>query len=418
MPPASDDRGGSAITRSVVVIFVAAGLLDATALFNTPTFGFGVYMAADLITLALLVTVAFAGDRKPPGIPSDILAACAVCIGVLWLVILAQVWNQIGIENTLFSQATLRTILIGHFLIGAMLLSMVERWRGFRTAVTWILFFYLSYGIYDIAAQFMGIPRFLEPLRNNVSLAVSVQQGAQGWIQLPRLSSLAAEPSHTLMHVALAFFLFMHLRGKARLFWLVLALAFTVGTFSRALWISMLGSGAIAFAFRILAGRSTLRFSRTAAIAAGFMLPVLALLVPIVGTPGENADLSVLERFDSSRSALWMFIQNPFLGVGFQGWQGHFFSFNGALAGGASALNQIHNGFAVYLAGLGLAGAVFIFLPSLLVATSDRLTPAAKGWWLGICSLSAVGGDYLAMPSTWTVLAVVLSMPVLADETG
>lgn len=393
------------------VLVLICGLLDATAVVSTATFGIGVYIVADAIAVTILIARAVILPNPVEGIPRRHLTAGAACIGLIWLLTIIQVWKQVGTASTLFTQASLRTILIGHFLVCSTIIVTADKAKLLRTTLACGLALYLAYGLYDMAAQLLGYPRFLSFLRNNASFFISTEEGAQGWIQLPRLSSLAAEPSHTLIHVSLALFVFMYMRGLSRILGVMLAITFALGTFSRTLWMTILGASIVTLGIRTLhrfERNSGAPYSRAAVFIAALCLPVIVITVPLLPSIGETGDLSFMERLDTSRTALWLFLDNPLLGVGFQGWQGQYFFFSDKLIGPAHGLSQVHNGFAVYLAAMGIAGLTIVYAPLLLLVSSEHLSPPAKGWWISTYCLSALGGDYIAMPSTWTALAVAL----------
>jgi len=401
-----------AVLRAVLALVLVCGLLDATAAFNTASFGVGVYIVASAYGAFLLIARAWTAPYAVDSLRSDLLKPAVLSIVLLWTFALLQIWHQRGEPLTLFTQTVLRTILLGHLIICLTLIRSVNDPAFVNRVVIWFLGIYITYGLYDFGAQILGWPRFLDVLRNSQSVAIADAVGAQGWIKLPRLSSLSAEPSHTVMPVALAFFMFTQLKGWPRRVLLTFVIMFCVGTFARTLWIAMLGAAMMSATLWVLSRfRAPLASKLTGIgiVAAAILLPVIVGIAPFVALSGDVADLSTVERFDSARTAILLFFDHPLLGLGFYGWDGKAMQFSYLMSGPASSFKVVHNGFAVYLVSLGIIGIVLVYMPSLLIVRARGLSPAQKGWWIGAYSLALLGGDYLALPSTWTMIAVVVT---------
>jgi hypothetical protein len=268
----------------------------------------------------------------------------------------------------------------------------------------------MAYGLYDFFAQILELPRFLDWLRNKSSFNITRAQGAQGWIGLPRIMSLAAEPSHTLMPIALTFFVASRLQGWQRIGLLSLAVLFTLGTFSRSCWIAYLGGAAAAAAASVLnkwdgdpRNSERLNYSMIA------LLPVIVLCTPFFTSDHSWSDTSFIERTDSSRAGVWLFLEEPLLGVGYFGWQGQTSRFSSLLMGLPDNISSLHNGVAVNLAAFGIGGAAIVLLPLVLVARARGLSVAEKSWWIAVTALGMLGGDYLSLPSTWTAIGIAIT---------
>lgn len=397
----------------LVPLAAVGGMLDATAIANVGSFGLGIFLATGGLAGAFLLLSLALDPHTRIAVPRLLVAATLTTLAVIWLATTVQLATGVGRIEVMLTQCMLRTLLIGNFAVCVLLFRLPGAPRILEQAVLVLLAVFLLYGLYDLIAQVFGLPRFLNALRNNSSLGISQYQGAQGWIQLPRLSSLAAEPSHTVMHLALAFAIATRLRGKLRWILLLLALAFAVGTFARTVWLVLVGAGAAAFGIWLL---ETLRDELPRASvnialgAAAVALPFAAAAVPLLTTLPPDADLSLSERLDSSRTALRFFFDYPLTGVGFQGWAGQFYQFTPELAGTFESLFFIHNGVAAYLGALGIVGAIVIYFPVVLILWADNLSNPAKGWWLTVFTLFNLGGDYFAFASTWTTLAIILSL--------
>jgi hypothetical protein len=266
------------------------------------------------------------------------------------------------------------------------------------------------YGLFDFVAQVLHLPRFLNFLRNSESFAITQSVGDQGWLRLPRIMGLAAEPAHTMLPLALAMFVFFRLGGWKRALLLSLSVLFCVATFARSVWIAIAGAALLAFAFRMLEMMCRWRAREVgsgALAAVALVLPLAMFVLPVVLPIAADADLSVLKRMDSSRAGFQLFMDNPVAGVGFEGWVGYPFGFGDDMQA-TSLIFFVLNGVAIYLAALGVLGLLVVYLPLVLVVTARGLTLAEKGWWTGVVGLSHFGGDYLVFASFWTSIAVVV----------
>lgn len=399
-----------AVLRYFFPLVVAAGLLDATAILNTGSFGIGVYIpASGLAGLLMLIIAVRHAPLETYLTPTEFFVVALAFLGI-WTSASSQLWQSIGSPPIILTQSMLRTMLLGQMLVMLLLCRMIDDSAYVERVTLAFLSLFLLYGLYDFAAQVLGWPRFLNFLRNNESFFVSQQTGEQGWIRLPRLSSLAPEPSLTTFHVALSYFLASRMQRWRRSFYLVVT-AFLIGTFARSLWVVVLAGAGGALGMALLRRAAPGLPRRTSILTLGLaacLLPAIATFAPLFTVPAVDADPSVVERIDSSASALRLFFEHPLTGVGYQGWSGSYFRFSDVLYGSIRALNQVHNGYSAQLAALGVIGAVIIYLPSLLVLSASNLSSVEKGWWLAGFSASALGGDFLSAPSTWTVLALVL----------
>lgn len=408
----TEARGASFIVAALLV----GGLLDATVVTNTAEFGVGVYIAVGVIAIFFLARQVLLRGRSA-SLPPVPFIAILICVALLWLIVSLQVWSSLGSTSALLRQTALRTILLGHFLLCALFFAYSEKSPLARRALLIFLCVFVGYGLYDFVAQILSLPRFLDALRNSQSVAITQTVGPQGWIRLPRLASLAAEPSHTLMPLAMTFFAAAHLRGWRRMALMSAALLFALGTFSRTVWIALAAGAGLAVGVGV-----TMRLWRNARlgnallVGAALCLPLAVLMVPSFVQPGIGSDSSVVERLDSSRVGFWLFLSSPLLGHGFQGWEGLTYQFAGSLTGSATGLTYVHNGMAVYLASLGISGLVLIYTPLVCLLTTPSLGFAAKGWWIGAYSLALFGGDYLGLPSTWTVVAIACSGVIRGHE--
>jgi O-antigen ligase len=345
-------------------------------------------------------------------VPRDAIAAGLLFVAIIWLLAILQVWFEPSDPFRLFTQTTLRTLLVGHFLLCLALLSDIQDERFVLTCLAWIVFIYISYGIYDFVAQIFKYPRFLNALRNNHTFSINQGFGVQGWIFLPRLSSLAAEPSHTAVPAILALYIAARLGGWKRVVLLGLTLLFCVGTFARTIWIAVLGA---AGAWIVTAALSRLgadgrRAATAFVVVMAIALPLSVLAVPLLLPVAADADASILDRFDSSRAGVLLFQAHPIIGIGFHGWDSHpIYAVTDRVASSTGYLSNILNGIASYLAALGLVGLVIVYVPIWLILRAGSLHAVEKAWWIGAYSLVLLGGDYLALASTWTVLAVAIS---------
>lgn len=401
--------------RPLCALVLCCGLLDATSILNTDTFGIGVFIVASGIAGISIAISATPDVRGTATLKYAHLAACIIYLVILWLMVCVQVAMQVQAGDRLFTQTMLRTLVVGHFIVCLTILKLVDDREYVKSVLFWFLLIYLTYGIYDFAAQILHYPRVLDFLRNNTSFSINRQSGSQGWISLPRLSSLAAEPSMTTMQVALSAYVSLQFKGARRFLLMALCVLFVIGTFARSVWITILGSALLAAAMSLLQRRSKrtgLDFTKLALLLLAVCLPIIVMTSYYVLNPGSTADLSELIRVESSRAGIDMFLQHPFVGVGFEGWRGSTASFPGHVFGSLQTITQINNGFSVYLASLGFLGICAIYTPLFLILTQPRLSVSAAAWWVGIYCLSALNTDFITVASTWTALAVMMTLPI------
>ena len=401
--------------RLLCALVLCCGLLDATSVFNTETFGIGVFIVVSGFAGLSIVISARPDLRAAAALKYTHLSACIIYLAILWLIVFVQMTMQVQAGDRLFTQTMLRTLVVGHFIVCLTVLKLVDDREYVKAVLFWFLLIYLAYGIYDFAAQILHYPRFLDFLRNNTSFDISRQTGSQGWISLPRLSSLAAEPSMTTMPVALSAYLALQFKGARKVLLLTLCTLFVIGTFARSVWITMLASALLAAAMSLLkrwTAKTGLDLTRVVSLLLAILLPLIVMASPYLVTPGPNADLSELIRVESSRAGVDMFLHHPFLGVGFLGWRGSSASFTGHVFGSFQVITQVNNGFSAYLASLGLLGTFVIYTPLFLIMTQPRISVSGVAWWLGIYCFSALNTDLLTVASTWTVLAVMMTLSV------
>lgn len=399
--------------RLLCALVLCCGLLDATAIYNTNTFGISVFVVASGIA-GLSIVLSTAPDvRGTATLKYTHLVACILCLAIFWLIACVQLAMRVQADDKVFTQTMLRTLVIGHFIVCLTILKLVDDREYVKSVLFWCLLIYLSYGIYDFAAQIFQYPRFLDPLRNNASFFISRQTGTQGWIALPRLSSLAAEPSLTAMPVALSAYLAFQFRGPRRFLLIALCTLFVLGTFARSVWITMVGGTLLVVGMKVLkhwSRRSGLDPTKLALLILAICLPPIVMASSDFITPGPNADTSELIRVEASRAGIDMFLHHPLVGVGFEGWRGSAASFKGHVFGSAQIITEIDNGFSLYLASLGLLGIFAIYTPLFLILTQPRISVSATAWWVGIYCFSALNTDFISLASTWTALAVIMTL--------
>jgi hypothetical protein len=400
------------VLRITLTILIVCGLLDATAVLNISSFGVGAYVAADAFALGVLAFHARVVGWSQIVVKRDTMILASVLVGLVWLFATLQTWSQVTDTWRILTQSTLRTLLIVHFLVCTIFIKEVNDRSFLLKMVALFLSFYLLYGMYDFVAQIAGYPRVLNWLRNSQSFNINQGIGGQGWIVLPRLSSLAAEPSHTAMQVLLAFYLASMLVSRLRrVALMVLTLAFCVGTFARTIWIAVAGAivGAMISFLLMRSGKDLKKTAGVLVVAVAVLLPMAVLTFPLFTHLPTGADLSIAERFDSSKAGLFFFAQHPLVGVGLHGWDNHpIHDVVDRISAAPGDLREVFNGVAAYLAALGLAGLFVVYTPLILFLRSN-LEVVDKTWWICAYSLTLLGGDYLALVSTWTMLAIVTS---------
>lgn len=293
------------------------------------------------------------------------------------------------------------------------------RGDGVNKILIWLrrlLIVVCAYGVYQVPAKLLGLPLFLDWLRNNHSFLMYDYNDA-GWINIARANSIYAEPSQATVPLVVLFILNAIVpakKGSKILGWIVLVL-FAIATFSRTAWVAL----GVAIAALLLSRSQFLRralLQRRVAVVAIFM--ILLLLMPFWGLISMSdrdteVDLSEQERSAGIILGLNSIRDAPVLG---HGWN----SFKDVADRYADVplvidpeieFNFIHNMVISYVEQAGVAGLLLAALPFvMLICWSTAPT------WITFSTLAAFlfaaefGGDIGYTSLTWLWMALLINM--------
>lgn len=404
-------------------LIALTGVLVATSLVNTSSSGLPVFYLVVLIPLFSAVnprSVFLAGKAPRPE------AALYLCTALLAIALLIVTFVQTIWFTLDFSLQTVHLFSRLMFLVYFAICVRYVRGRiAFRTLV-WLrrlLVGCFLYGIYQLPAKFLGLPLFLDWLRNNKSYSF-YDYDASGWIAMVRSSSIFAEPSQATIPVAVAILLNIRLPlGKySRSFGWVAISIFTLTCASRSVWITLLA---------LLIGYNLWRFRRLRPWLAGRKpVPLIALVTIVFITPwwafvasrSPNADLSAQERSGGIVAGIYTSLRSPLIGFG---WNSAFERTSDDLRTGAlpNASNVegrfIDNMLVSYWEQAGIAGMALALFPLIVVWTWSVASQELRwGTLLAFVAAGGFGGDIGYMSMTWLWMALMVNIGTTAHSAG
>ncbi len=291
---------------------------------------------------------------------------------------------------------------------------------AFQVCVRWlrrILTLLALYGIYQVPAKFLGLPLFLDWLRNNPSFSLYDYDTA-GWVKIIRATSIYAEPAQCTVPILVLILLNIYVPAPRYSKWIVwiVALTFAALTFSRTIWIAILALIIAGLLSRI---RTFSRQNYWGTRAVAGLLLIATILLPMWAFYSGNyeSDVSRQERAGSVVIGLRLIREHPWIGSGWNSYETLMPSHSVGVEGASPnvTFDTIHNLFVSYAEQAGIAGFVFGLLPfAIMLFASD----APDGLRLGsVCSLLAVaelGGDVAYSSLFWLWVAIIVNWP--ADE--
>ena len=294
------------------------------------------------------------------------------------------------------------------------------RGETFQVCVRWlrrILTLLALYGIYQLPAKFLGLPLFLDWLRNNPSFSL-YDYNTAGWVQIVRATSIYAEPAQCTVPILVLILLNIYVPAPRYSKWIVwiAALTFAALTFSRTIWLAIFSLIVAALLSRAKAfGRRN--YWGTLAIAA--LLLIATMLLPIWAFYGGNykADMSRQERAGSVVIGLHLIAEHPWLGSGWNSYETLMPSYPVDVQGASPevAFSTIHNLFVSYVEQAGIAGFIFGLLPfAIMLFKSDVPNGLRLGSVFALLAVAELGGDVAYSSLFWLWIAIIANWP--ADE--
>jgi ABC-type multidrug transport system fused ATPase/permease subunit len=399
------------LDRALAAAIPICGLLDATAIFNFAGFGIPIAWA---LTAILIFRLWHDREALPQVYAANInLRLClnaSLCFtALLWSISAIHTFVRGEDAQANLFQCISRTSTPIFMVAATTFLALTKTNRQAWNSLLAFGCLYVVYGLYDLAAQIAGMPRFLEFLRNSNSIHIAHE--ITGWTGTPRVASLASEPSTTsipLIVFASAIISKMKIEWL-RAFLLVLCVIFVIATFARTLWLVIIGTMAACLLMKMLLSLKKTDANRIASaglFVIALWLPILMLVVR-VGLGGEDIDYSVAERQESTRAGYESFLAHPIVGSSFTALENNYRIYSSYLSHFLTAPAAIHNALATYMANLGIFGYIMFSIPLVMIVILHNLPALWKCFWLSTFILVAQGHDMMYFPSFWTALIFV-----------
>jgi O-antigen ligase len=402
-------------TSTTALLFALSGVLIATSIFNIGESGIAFFWVLfPLVAFRLLFRSGWLpsiyGDKKSFDV---LMLTAAVAIALFATTVLHIVVEEREPSSELVHLISRLSFLV-YFVVAERLLrgEIVDR------TLVWIrrlLLVVCAYGAYQLPAKLLGMPLFLDWLRNNRSLLMYDYNEA-GWIGIARANSIYAEPSQATVPILVLLILNIHLDASKTskvLGWIVLVL-FAVATFSRTAWI-VVATAIIAWlwsrsrhalALSLLGKRRSLLITGTL---------ILFLVLPFWGLIEANSDgdLSAQERSGGIVVGLNSIKDAPLLGHGWNSFAdvARRYSDIPIFLDPQIDFGFIHNMIISYVQQAGLSGLLLAALPFFLLIYWSTAPP-----WITYSTLASFliaaefGGDIGYSSLTWLWIALLINM--------
>lgn len=310
--------------------------------------------------------------------------------------------------SELFHLAT-RLGLILYFLICQQYLQgpLVENTKKWLRRVLTVIFIY---GIYQVPAKLLGLPLFLEFLRNNRSSFIYKYDQA-GWIGMVRATSIFAEPSQATVPILV--FCILNATSNRNIWsknlgWLIVV-AFATMTFSRTAWAVILVIVFTSLVMKVKKFRDELVLHRSAVFG---VLLVIILLAPAWAMlyHSKSMDLSAVERTESISFGIRMIRHSPLFGYGWNSMPTLQYRYINSVSGADIDISFIHNMIVSYIQQAGIPGFLLAIFPFYTVMFFSTETPTVTyATLLGYLAAAELGGDIGYSPLTWLWIALLIN---------
>lgn len=396
------------------IFFALTGALIATSIFNLGDSGIPVFCLAFLVPV-LAAPFAWQSSQYFPVTRKEwtpLLSMAAVFL-LLSLVTFFQIALNRESATGDLSHAVIRL----SFLVYSSICIFFLHGEAFRKCLHWlrrILTVVALYGIYQLPAKILGLPLFLDWLRNNRSFDFYDYDKA-GWVSLVRANSIYAEPGQCTVPILVLILLNIYLpapRYSKLIVWFA-ALAFAFATFSRTTWLALVTLIAAIVISRVKTFRKESEWG-TMLVAA--LLVLITLIMPLWAFYGGNfqSDLSRQERAGSIVIGLHLVGEHPWIGSGWNSYQTLMPSYQLNVEGVSPYVRfgTIHNMFVSYAEQAGIAGFVLGIFPFLLMLYySEAPNGLRLGSILSLLAVAELGGDVAYSSLFWLWVAIVLNWP-------
>lgn len=286
--------------------------------------------------------------------------------------------------------------------------------KGERVRLTcrWLrrfLIFLGIYGIYQLPAKLLGLPLFLDWLRNDPSFSYYKFDTA-GWIGTMRSTSIFAEPSQATIPLVVFFMLNCKCQSGSFSKWLgwTVLVVFAALTFSRTAWVALLVCAITSVVLLSIKNKKTIKAERLVVYSC---IVVLSLMLPAWGFLGykESADQSTQVRSESIVVAVRAIQDDPLIGGGWNSFSIVAPKYDSDLPGNFS-LNFIHNMFLSYMQQIGILGYLLALYPFIAVIGFSSAPRWMTYGTLASFLFSAEGGGDIAYAAImWLWIAILIN---------
>lgn len=404
--------------------FALTGALIATSVVNIGSSGVPLFFLT-LFVPVLAAPFAWSGSRYFPFTRKESLLLLST--GGIFLLLSITTFLHVGLDRGSPIDELLHAAIRLLFLVYFAVCIYYLRGETLSSCLRWlrrILTVLALYGIYQVPAKLLGLPLFLDWLRNNPSFSL-YDFNAAGWVRLIRATSVYAEPSQCTVPVLALILLNFYLPAPRYSKWFVwiAAFGFALLTFSRTIWLAIIVLILIALVSRTKLFRNESRWRtkwRTRLLAAA--LVILALLMPLWAFDRGNykADLSRQERAGSVVIGLHLVEMRPLIGSGWNSFEVLGPSYEVEVEGASPRVRFqfIQNTFVSYAEQAGVAGFLFALFPFFMMLYWSRAPIGLRmGSIFAFLAVAELGGDVAYSSLFWLWVAVVVNWPERAQIT-
>jgi hypothetical protein len=406
--PAWRLRGADIRVSLVGLFFALTGTLIATSIFSVGKSGIAVFYLALIIPflgacIPRLMFRQFSLDKRTGQLVNmAVLVALALGIATCLQIIMGLQSPTSEIVHLLS-----RIAFIAYFIVALMYI----KGPAVGSTYAWLrrlLIVVCLYGVYQLPAKLLGLPLFLDWLRNNPSFSYYDFDSA-GWIGMMRATSIFAEPSQATIPIIVLFILNKWSRSGSLSRWTgwTTLILFTLLTFSRTAWFTLIACYITASVVQMRKSGRKLRLEKSAIyitiVILSFTLPAWAYL-----KYGRHEDMSAEIRSESIIVGLRVIERHPLIGTGWKSLSTVAPRYDMDLPG-AFNVDFVHNMILSYMQQIGIAGFILALFPFIaMVGWSRAPLWVTYSTVFSFLLAAEVGGDigYSSLMWLWIALLV------------
>ena len=392
--------------------FALTGALIATSIINIGDSGVPLFCLALAMPAAALI---FAGFWSQYFTFSRSALYFLLSIGSIFLLLCVATFFQIALNIQSPSRGLPHAVIRLSFLAYCVVCVVFLRGGTLLACLRWlrrILAILALYGVYQLPAKLLGLPLFLDWLRNNHSFSLYNYDTA-GWVSLVRATSIYAEPAQCAVPVVVLVLLNIYLpapRFSKKLVWVAVTL-FALLTFSRTIWVAIF---ALIIAMIVSRSQDFRRQFQRHTVAFSGLLLLITLMMPIWAFLGSNykADLSRQERAGSVVIGLQLVKQHPILGSGWNSYETLMpgYQIDVENVSPDVTFSTIHNMFVSYAQQAGIAGFLLALFPfAVMLFLSEAPLGLRLASVLSLLTAAELGGDVAYSSLFWLWVAIILN---------